>query len=460
MEAPCTVVHVVYVRRDRRVAPGVPWPMRETFGRPLFQVEGDTADHVLRDDLAHFLSLSLAAEKDVDCGVGMCEIRGMLDYESTQLDTASAAALLRECNDRSLRCRDFLGSLQLQDGTAATVRFQQFTEASALTMCIPNSAPEGRTLSPSTGEILDRLGPRFLAELPGEILLFANLAVVSRNDVLNISRNADCTTSQHFLETCVFPDGGLMCGMTGDGTGIQFVTDYNVDAYGALNVVCIHSCGTSTVGSEIVPEIFGDAQARMIQRFLEMEQYRLLALLPLEDAKVLQRRLREMDKSLSAAVARSLTRTTIPDGSSDDGDPDAESVEGSDRLLLADLVALSGECEELGAIARNRLEAALAYGEVVKGRMARLQITHGGGYGTRNLAGVVLRRLEPALRTYGVTIRQLTSTTSSISRATNLLNTKVSIRVERQQSRLVKIGTVLSVLSLIAGLLEFAERTS
>ena len=270
MEAPCTVVHVVYVRRDRRVAPGVPWPMRETFGRPLFQVEGDTADHVLRDDLAHFLSLSLAAEKDVDCGVGMCEIRGMLDYESTQLDTASASALLRECNDRSLRCRDFLGSLQLQDGTAATVRFQQFTEASALTMCIPNSAPEGRTLSPSTGEILDRLGPRFLAELPGEILLFANLAVVSRNDVLNISRNADCTTSQHFLETCVFPDGGLMCGMTGDGTGIQFVTDYNVDAYGALNVVCIHSCGTSTVGSEIVPEIFGDAQARMIQRFLEV----------------------------------------------------------------------------------------------------------------------------------------------------------------------------------------------
>ena len=270
MEAPCTVVHVVYVRRDRRVAPGVPWPMRETFGRPLFQVEGDTADHVLRDDLAHFLSLSLTAEKDVDCGVGMCEFRGTLDYESTQLDTASAAALLRECNDRSLRCRDFLGSLQLQDGTAATVRFQQFTEASALTMCIPNSAPEGRTLSPSTGEILDRLGPRFLAELPGEILLFANVAVVSRNDVLNISRNADCTTSQHFLETCVFPDGGLMCGMTGDGTGIQFVTDYNVDAYGALNVVCIHSCGTSTVGSEIVPEVFGDAQARMIQRFLEV----------------------------------------------------------------------------------------------------------------------------------------------------------------------------------------------
>ena len=191
-----------------------------------------------------------------------------------------------------------------------------------------------------------------------------------------------------------------------------------------------------------------------------MEQYRLLALLPLEDAKVLQRRLREMDKSLSAAVARSLARTTIPDGSSDDGDPDAESVEGSDRLLLADLVALSGECEELGAIARNRLEAALAYGEVVKGRMARLQITHGGGYGTRNLAGVVLRRLEPALRTYGVTIRQLKSTTSSIRRATILLNTKVSIRVERQQSRLVKIGTVLSVLSLIAGLFEFAERTS
>ena len=61
-----------------------------------------------------------------------------------------------------------------------------------------------------------------------------------------------------------------MCGMTGDGTGIQFVTDYNVDAYGALNVVCIHSCGTSTVVSEIVPEVFGDAQARMIQRFLEV----------------------------------------------------------------------------------------------------------------------------------------------------------------------------------------------
>ena len=358
----------------------------------------------------------------------------------------TASELLAACDASGLRCNDFLGRFK-RDGreSSVTVRFQQFTECSSLTFSVPCAPVEkqdasGRcVLGVPTDEALSLLPPQLWSRIPGDILLVMNMTVVSQNDVHAAARTAGFDTTLGYVRSRLFPAapmGGLISGTTGD---LTFMTDYDLDdASAALHVLCTYDMSDAPTDDR---ERFGMNEARMIQRFLELEQYRLLALIPLSDAKRLQRHMRDLDKALSSAVTSSLASDA----------PDADDV------LLGRLVELSSECEEIGAIARNRLEAAQAYGDVVHGRMVRMGLAESEA-GTRSLERLILRRLDPALRTYRVAVRQLNSTTESIARATNLLRTKTSLQVEELERQLVKLGTALSIASLAVGFAELSER--
>eukprot|EP00958_Prasinococcus_capsulatus_P022943 scaffold3311_cov411-Prasinococcus_capsulatus_cf.AAC.11 len=103
-------------------------------------------------------------------------------------------------------------------------------------------------------------------------------------------------------------------------------------------------------------------------------------------------------------------------------------------------------CQQIGCVARNRLSAAAAYGDVAFGRLDRMGLSQ--KQGTRALSNVLVRRMSPALRTYDSVARKLESTISAVTRTTALLNTQVSIEIERQQELLVSVGTVLSIVTL------------
>ena len=79
----------------------------------------------------------------------------------------------------------------------------------------------------------------------------------------------------------------------------------------------------------------------MVQRFLELEEYRLLALIPLPDAKRLLRELLSVERSLNAAIASAASSSRYN-----------VSVTGKMRRvaaekLLEELFSLSAQCEEV-----------------------------------------------------------------------------------------------------------------
>ena len=174
-------------------------------------------------------------------------------------------------------------------------------------------------------------------------------------------------------------------------------------------------------------------RSRSIQRFLELEQYRLLALLPLSDAKCLQARLGDIETRLAGSMRQAAEGELGLLGSRADG------------RLLAELCSLSAICEEYATTARTRLAASEAYGLVVDGRFDRLELRP--VKDTRFIRSLIYKRLQPALRTLDVTADQLKATTEAVARATSLLNTRVS-------ASLVSLGTVLSISALALAVLQ------
>lgn len=185
------------------------------------------------------------------------------------------------------------------------------------------------------------------------------------------------------------------------------VTDFALDAAGRVRIL-LHDRGLG-----------GGEASRLVQRLLEIETYRMMALLALPLAREISPRITEMEQRLGQ-LAVSLTHL--------------QGVEGEQQLLLA-LSALAAEVELLAAKTPYRFGAARAYYELVKRRIAELQ--------EARLEGVALiaefmdRRLSPAMQTCENVHQRLANLSARVSRTSDLLGTRVSVAVEQQNLQLL-----------------------
>lgn len=156
---------------------------------------------------------------------------------------------------------------------------------------------------------------------------------------------------------------------------------------------------------------------RMVSRLIEIESYRMLALLALPIAKTEMRRLDELGMAMRAITAR------LDDGQREDGS------------LLAELTSLAGRLEDAIASSQYRFSAARAYYALVERRIDELRESRIAGL--QPFHEFTERRLAPAMATCDTVLGRQDRLAMRLTRATALLRTRVEIEQEKQNQQLL-----------------------
>ena len=157
---------------------------------------------------------------------------------------------------------------------------------------------------------------------------------------------------------------------------------------------------------------------RSLQRLLEIDAYRMLALLAFPIARARMGELTGIEAGLSA-VAASLV----------------DAKEAEEPALLEQLTRLAATTESLQSASQFRFAAAASYHELVERRIVELR--EGRIEGLLTFGEFFERRLAPAMRTCRVVVERQESLSARIARATELLSTRVELSSQRQSQALL-----------------------
>ena len=164
-----------------------------------------------------------------------------------------------------------------------------------------------------------------------------------------------------------------------------------------------------------------ERKGRLVLRLIEMETYRMLALLGLPVARDNMGRLHKIEAQLAQLTQR---MTAQINGAS-----------GEVEALLPELSALAAEIEEMSANTSYRLSATKAYKDIFLARLDRLNTARLDGH--QGLSGFLDRRMMPALRTCDAFEERLAGLSTRISRAGSLLRTQTEILIQEQNRNLL-----------------------
>ena len=158
---------------------------------------------------------------------------------------------------------------------------------------------------------------------------------------------------------------------------------------------------------------------RTLQRLVEMDTYRMLALLALPIARARTGELTEIERDLSRVTAALVS-----------------AAEAEEPGLLERLTRLAAQVESLQAESQFRFAAAASYYDLVERRIAELREQRIEGLQT--FGEFMERRLAPAMRTCRAVVERQETLSARISRATDLLSTRVELSSQRQSHALLE----------------------
>ncbi len=159
---------------------------------------------------------------------------------------------------------------------------------------------------------------------------------------------------------------------------------------------------------------------RVVLTILEIETYRQMALLSLPIAKKIAPLASTMGDSCASILDR-MSDVTKPD---------------DDNKLLQELTTLAAEVERLRASSSYRFSATKAYAELVISRIEELDQNRISG---KEVFGDFLqRRFMPAVRTCEAVKQQLESLSKRLTRASDLLRTRVEQTIAEQNQKVLE----------------------
>ncbi len=156
---------------------------------------------------------------------------------------------------------------------------------------------------------------------------------------------------------------------------------------------------------------------RMVRRLLEIETYRMMALLAMPMARQTLQNLVSFDRRLDTVVRHMQSTSKV------------------DKALLVEVTKLSSEVLNFSARARHRFGATKAYAELVASRLAELRE---GKVNQRQRIGTFIdRRFQPAVRSITAAERRLDELGERVQLAGDLLRTTVQVQLEDQNASLL-----------------------
>ena len=237
----------------------------------------------------------------------------------------------------------------------------------------------------------------WLTGLPGQCLCSLHLWVVPAG-----------TPGTAALVKQVLLEDSLLASSVAGGGG-EVYTDFAMRADGFSRMVLL--------AGNLSPRRLG----RLVQRLLEIETYRMAALLGLPTAREASGMLSSAEREL-VELARAI-RSAKPE---------------EEPWLLDRLTKLAGQVESQHAATHSRFSASVAYFELVDKRIGEINETALPGMQT--IGEFMDRRLTPARSTCQWATRRQDALSQRVSRISNLLRTRVEI--EQQQSSQALLATM------------------
>lgn len=278
-----------------------------------------------------------------------------------------------------------------------SMRWERHTEFTRYTLFQP--LPEDRGLGRSDPPLMDALilGRDWVRDIPGQVLVAIELVML----------HADVATDDWLVPARQWFGGRpvAVSRMGRDGHS-AVMTDFLLADDGFERILVVAPPGTTETRA-----------GRISQRLLEMETYRLMALLGLPAAKTLLPEVAQAEQQLSALTAR------------------FEAREASDQTLLDELVLLAARLERATAEYAFRFDATRAYDALMQQRLVELREHY--LHGQQTLGEFLQRRQAPAVATVEAAAQRLASLAARVERASGLLRTRVDIATETQNQQLL-----------------------
>jgi len=278
------------------------------------------------------------------------------------------------------------------------LKWERHTEFSTYTFLVSgpfSDSPAGER--PFAGRAIDRVPRQWIAGLPGDLLVGVHLELLATT-----APEPDAAALQP-----VFGHDSINGSLVSGGAAAVWL-DFRVQDDGFARIL-LHD-------RALRPRQAG----RLVQRLLEIETYRMMALLAFPAAKRHSAGLAVVGERLTGITGR---LTEIEDM-------------GAERRLLDELMTLSSEIEDVAAATTYRFSAARAYYALVLRRVEELREQRVEGLQT--LSEFVDRRLAPAMRTCEAVAERLETLSRRVTRASQLLRARVDIQLEAQNRDLLE----------------------
>jgi uncharacterized membrane-anchored protein len=273
-----------------------------------------------------------------------------------------------------------------------SIRWERHAEFTRYTFTIPAAFED-----PFAVPALTAVPEDWLADLNGQIVVASHGAILDRSGE---SEDFEAIAARWF-------DGNVLVGSQVGDLAATALTDFRVRADGFSRFLLIDRHMTARQAG------------RIVQRILEVDTYRMMALLALPVAQALA--------PLITGYERELSQVTAVLESA--GDEDEARL--LDRLTRLEAHIESGEAEN-----HYRFGAATAYYELVQRRIAELREVRIPGLQT--FGEFTERRLAPAMNTCRAVAGRQESLSQRIARANQLLATRVDLTRERQNQALLE----------------------
>lgn len=309
-------------------------------------------------------------------------------------DSAQRAAAWAKIGEIATRCgapAPEPGSYHYSgDFGAFRLKAERHTEFMRLKIIAPGYG-RGGAEDPFLETALESAGVDWLKDLPGEVICAIHVVV---------AKAVGWPPSPAQAERMIVPRDALIGAMISGGLGAAF-TDLRIreDGFGRL-LMLDRGLSPGQIG-------------RNLQRLVEMDSYRMLALLAFPIARARMGELNAIEAELTQAAAALVSAT-----------------EAQEPGLLERLTDLAARMESLQSKSQFRFAAAASYYELIERRIEELREERIEGLQT--FREFVERRLAPAMRTCRAVTERQETLSARIARATELLSTRVELSSQRQ----------------------------
>lgn len=264
------------------------------------------------------------------------------------------------------------------------LKWEQHTEFVSYTIFA-----DGVARAPFDGSVYAMFPADWLAHAPGKVLT----SCLVRIEAADGTGAAEARADEVFTEWFVAESMAVSHVIDGAAT---LGGDFRIDPNGHVRfaILADRDIGERRLG-------------RIVQRVLEIEIYKSMAMLTLPDARRVARRTAELDSDLAQIVA------------------EMESSREADQATLERLLRIAAEIEKLTTTTAFRFGAAGAYEAIVNQRIEVLREER--CQGRQTFGEFMMRRFDPAMRTCRSAERRLNELARRAGRTANLLRTRVDV---------------------------------